>query len=59
MEIRYLQSVDSTQTYLKNYIKENGYSGNLCFATQEQIAGLGSRGNSWIGTKGNLFFPLL
>ena len=59
MEIRYLQSVDSTQTYLKNYIKENGYSGNLCFATQEQIAGLGSRGNSWIGTKGNLFFSFV
>jgi len=59
MEIRYLQSVDSTQTYLKNYIKENGYSGNLCFATQEQTAGLGSRGNSWIGTKGNLFFSFV
>ncbi|PLY10287.1 MAG: biotin--[acetyl-CoA-carboxylase] ligase [Arcobacter sp.] len=59
MEIRYLQSVDSTHTYLKNYIKQNGYTNNLCIATQEQTSGIGSRGNSWVGVKGNLFFSFV
>ncbi len=59
MEIRYLQSIDSTQTYLKNYIKEHGFSHNLCIATQEQTLGIGSRGNSWSGVKGNLFFSFV
>ncbi|MGB5920152.1 biotin--[acetyl-CoA-carboxylase] ligase [Arcobacter sp.] len=59
MEIRYLKSVDSTHTYLKEYIKNNGFSNSLCFYTQEQTSGIGSRGNSWIGTKGNLFFSFV
>ena len=59
MEIRYLESVDSTHTYLKNYIKENGFTENLCIATQNQTSGIGSRGNSWVGTKGNLFFSFV
>jgi BirA family biotin operon repressor/biotin-[acetyl-CoA-carboxylase] ligase len=59
MEIIYLQSVDSTHTYLKNYIKQNGYTNNLCIATQEQTSGIGSRGNSWLGVKGNLFFSFV
>ncbi|WP_419765329.1 MAG: biotin--[acetyl-CoA-carboxylase] ligase [Arcobacter sp.] len=59
MEIRYLQSVDSTHTYLKNYIKQYGYTNNLCIATQEQTSGIGSRGNSWLGVKGNLFFSFV
>ena len=59
MEIRYLESVDSTHTYLKDYIKKNGFTNNLCIATQEQTSGVGSRGNSWIGAKGNLFFSFV
>ncbi|WP_428023995.1 biotin--[acetyl-CoA-carboxylase] ligase [Arcobacter sp.] len=59
MEIRYLENVDSTHTYLKNYIKENGFTNNLCIVTQEQTSGIGSRGNSWIGKKGNLFFSFV
>ncbi len=59
MEIRYLKSVDSTHTYLKNYIKNNGYINPLCIVTNNQTSGIGSRGNSWIGVEGNLFFSFV
>lgn len=59
MEIKYLEDVDSTHTYLKNYIKESGFKNSICFYTQNQTNGIGSRGNSWIGTKGNLFFSFV
>lgn len=55
MEIRYLKSVDSTHSYLKNYIKEHGFENSLCIVTRNQTSGIGSRGNSWIGKEGNLF----
>ena len=59
MQIIRLEEVDSTQTYLKNYILENGYKNPLCIVTDFQTAGIGSRGNSWIGKKGNLFFSFV
>ena len=59
MQIIRLEEVDSTQTYLKNYILENGYINPLCIVTDFQTAGIGSRGNSWIGKKGNLFFSFV
>lgn len=59
MEIRYLKSVDSTHTYLKNFIKDNGFKNSLCIVTRNQTLGIGSRGNSWIGVEGNLFFSFV
>ncbi len=59
MKIIRLNEVDSTQTYLKNYILEFGYKNPLCIVTDFQTAGIGSRGNSWIGKKGNLFFSFV
>lgn len=56
MEIYYLNRVDSTHTYLKNYLKENSYKNPICFYTYNQTAGIGSRENSWDGKEGNLFF---
>ena len=59
MIIKYLEEVDSTHTYIKDYIKNNSYTNNLCIFTQNQTNGIGSRGNSWIGLKGNLFFSFV
>ena len=59
MEIIRLNEVDSTQTYLKNYILKFGYKSPLCIVTDFQTAGIGSRGNSWMGKKGNLFFSFV
>ena len=59
MEIIRLNEVDSTQTFLKNHVLEFGYKKPLCMVTDFQTAGIGSRGNSWIGKKGNLFFSFV
>jgi BirA family biotin operon repressor/biotin-[acetyl-CoA-carboxylase] ligase len=56
LEIFYLKSVDSTHTYIKNYLKQNSYTKPICFYTQNQTSGIGSRDNSWDGKEGNLFF---
>ncbi|MFA7084461.1 MAG: biotin--[acetyl-CoA-carboxylase] ligase [Arcobacteraceae bacterium] len=56
MKIIELNEVDSTHSYLKNYIASNGFTEPLCVTTTNQTQGVGSRGNSWIGKKGNLFF---
>lgn len=55
MGIYYLKKVNSTQTYLKEYIKNNGYKKPYLVYTHEQTDGIGSRNNKWIGVKGNLF----
>lgn len=59
MEILYLKSVESTHTYLKNYIKNNSYTKPFCVTTQYQTQGIGSRDNSWNGVEGNLFFSFV
>ncbi len=59
MEIIYLKEVDSTHTYLKNYIKNNNYNHPLAIVTQYQTCGVGSRDNTWDGKKGNLFFSFV
>lgn len=56
MKLIHVNKVDSTHRYLKDYIKKNGYKHPVCIYTDEQISGIGSRGNSWNGIKGNLFF---
>lgn len=54
-----LNEVSSTHTYLKNYIKENTYKEAICITSDYQTNGIGSRGNSWNGVKGNLFFSFV
>jgi len=51
LEIIYFKELESTQKYLLENLKEN-----ICIWTDNQTKGIGSRGNSWIGEKGNLFF---
>ena len=52
MKIIYFNEIYSTQKYLlEKNIKEN-----ICVWSEYQTKGIGSRGNSWIGEKGNLFF---
>ena len=53
MEIIYFKQIDSTQKYLLDNLKEN-----ICIWSDNQTSGIGSRGNSWVGEKGNLFFSI-
>ena len=55
MKIIWLESVDSTQTYLKERLKNGELSSPVAVVADKQYAGQGSRGNSWIGEEGNLF----
>lgn len=59
MEIIFLDSVESTHSYLKQHIKLNGYTQPLAIVTQDQTNGLGSRNNNWEGISGNLFFSFV
>ena len=59
MKIIKLEEIDSTHLYLKEYISRNGYIKPLCIVTDLQTNGIGSRGNSWQGKKGNLFFSFV
>ena len=56
MKIIRLNKVDSTHTYLKEYIKNNPSDEITCVVANMQTNGIGSRGNSWTGKEGNLFF---
>ncbi|MEA1915529.1 MAG: biotin--[acetyl-CoA-carboxylase] ligase [Campylobacterota bacterium] len=56
LELYYLKCVDSTHTHLKHHLKTHPYTKPICFYTQEQTKGIGSRDNNWVGKKGNLFF---
>ena len=55
MKITYLESVDSTQSYLINLIKEKSLKLPHAVVAFEQKKGFGSRGNRWEGIRGNLF----
>lgn len=59
MEIIFLDSIESTHTYLKQHIKLNGYTQPTAVVTQHQTKGLGSRDNNWEGREGNLFFSFV
>jgi len=54
MQIKYLNKVESTQLFLKSYIQTNKQE--ICFYTNNQTNGIGSRDNLWQGEEGNLFF---
>ena len=55
MQILYLESVDSTQDYLKELIKSGKISTPVAIVAESQEAGYGSRGNIWNSLSGNLF----
>jgi BirA family biotin operon repressor/biotin-[acetyl-CoA-carboxylase] ligase len=55
LKIRYLDSIASTQESLKELIKKKRVSPPYAIVANIQNAGVGSRENSWIGLKGNLF----
>jgi BirA family transcriptional regulator, biotin operon repressor / biotin---[acetyl-CoA-carboxylase] ligase len=59
MKIIKLKEIDSTHRYIKDHIVENGYSEPLCVLCDYQTQGIGSRGNSWLGKEGNLFFSFV
>jgi len=51
----YLDSVDSTQNYLKELIRTTEIKLPVAVISKIQTNGVGSRGNSWSGMDGNLF----
>ena len=55
MTTYYLDEIDSTQRYLKELLKSGECSSPVAVVAHTQSNGQGSRGNSWIGEKGNLF----
>ena len=56
MKLIYLKEVDSTQKYLISKLKSSKLSPPVCVWSDYQTNGIGSRGNKWIGKRGNLFF---
>jgi BirA family transcriptional regulator, biotin operon repressor / biotin---[acetyl-CoA-carboxylase] ligase len=56
MQILWLETVDSTQHYLKDALKKKLFDPPVCVAAKEQTSGYGSRGSSWEGAEGNLYF---
>lgn len=59
LEILFLNSVESTHIYLKDYIKQNTYKNPISVVTTNQTSGIGSRDNKWEGKQGNLFFSFV
>ena len=55
MEIYSFERLESTQKYLVEKIKKGEISAPVAVIADEQSAGVGSRGNSWIGCRGNFF----
>ena len=55
VEILWLESVDSTQTFLINALKNSSLKAPILVGATLQTGGKGSRGNRWVGEKGNLF----
>ncbi len=56
MQIHWFDELESTQTYLKEELKQGRLKSPVAIAAARQTGGIGSRGNSWIGLEGNLFF---
>jgi len=55
LKIIYLESVDSTQKYLKNLLQSNTIKAPIAVSAMTQTNGMGSRNNEWISFRGNLF----
>jgi len=55
LEIRYLESIDSTHLYLLDALKQKQLKPPVAVLASKQTSGIGSRCNSWISLEGNLF----
>lgn len=55
LQTLWLKSVESTQNYLKDLLREKQVKPPYAVIADEQTVGIGSRGNSWTGLEGNLF----
>jgi len=55
LQIRYLESVDSTQKYLKELLLKEKINPPYAVVSNRQTNGIGSRDNLWSGMDGNLF----
>ncbi len=55
MNLLYLDSVDSTQNYLKELVRSSSIELPHAVVAKTQTDGVGSRGNAWNGLDGNLF----
>ncbi len=58
MEILFFKKIDSTHKYLIRELKTNKLKFPICISSEMQTDGIGSRKNSWISKKGNLFLSL-
>jgi len=56
LTLHWLERVDSTQRYVIDALKAGNASVPFAVVADVQDAGEGSRGNSWMGLEGNLFF---
>ncbi len=56
MQILWFDSLPSTQTYLKEKLKNSELKAPIAVVADLQTDGIGSRGNLWMGLEGNLFF---
>ena len=55
MKIYFFKSLESTQIYLKELVKNNEIELPYAIVANMQTNGVGSRENSWTGVEGNLF----
>jgi len=55
LNLLYLESVDSTQNYLKELVRSSTIELPHAVVAKTQTDGVGSRGNAWSGLDGNLF----
>jgi BirA family transcriptional regulator, biotin operon repressor / biotin---[acetyl-CoA-carboxylase] ligase len=58
VDIHWFESLESTQSFLLEELKAARLSAPVCVGALSQTIGKGSRGNSWIGVKGNLFISV-
>lgn len=52
----YIERIGSTQLFLKEKIRNEGYSEQIIVFSHHQTDGIGSRNNSWKGVEGNFYF---
>ncbi len=58
MEICLFDTLPSTQTYLAGKIRSGELSAPIAVIADDQSDGVGSRGNTWSGGRGNLFVSI-
>ncbi len=56
MQIKFFDSLPSTQEYLVAQIKRGTINSEVCAVAKTQSKGIGSRGNKWEGVESGLYF---